>query len=127
MAILVKPYAPIPNKILLISFGYIHGMLTADYVFNVAKIIPSNIIPNVTLSGLNPINKNFIARNYKTQISTIENCIKDIVGILDEGELTRGIIIGIGCTYGQHRSVSVVEIIGASMGRLVAIKHRDVR
>ena len=129
MAILVQPIRPVPGKILLLSFGYVYGMPIADYVFNVALMIPADIIPDVRLSGMVPINMKFIANSFTPQITAIEESINRIMGVLydPKGSLDKGIIIAIGCTYGEHRSVAVAELLANRLPYPIAIKHRDIR
>jgi len=130
MASLITPnlIMPIPNKILLISFGYIYGMLTADYVFNVAKMIPSDHIPRYDLSGLSPVNINYIQKVFPDKVVTVAKCINLVMEAVQMDEIKRGIVIGVGCTYGQHRSVAVVEILSQKiLDYQIVVKHRDIR
>lgn len=129
-------YVEVPEQekmlITVVSFGFKNGIpLDADLVFDVRFLPNPHYVDSLrALNGnqtevLNyvlkwPITLRFLAKLY------------DFVDFLGPHYVKEGkanLIIGIGCTGGQHRSVAVANKLGdylRTKGYRVAVYHRDI-
>lgn len=118
--------------IVVYSFGFKHGAATdADIVIDV-RFLPNPFYdPDLRyLTGLDEPIRAFVMNRPETQ-QFMEKW-KDLLlcimpGYVSEGK--RQIAIGVGCTGGQHRSVTLAEETGAflkSEGYRVHVSHRDL-
>jgi UPF0042 nucleotide-binding protein len=129
-------YGELPEQkkmlVTIVSFGFKNGIpLDADLVFDVRFLPNPHYVDSLrTLNGnqdevINyvlkwPITLRFLAKLY------------DFVDFLGPHYIKEGkanLIIGIGCTGGQHRSVTVANKLGdylRTKGYRVAVYHRDV-
>ena len=114
------------------SFGFKHGIpLDADFVFD-ARFLPNPFYdPQLRpLSGRDAPVKTFM-----TADPNVERFISDIAEFLLRWlpsfarDNRAGLMIAVGCTGGQHRSVHIIEELALrfSVGRQVLIRHRDIR
>ena len=114
------------------SFGFKHGIpLDADFVFD-ARFLPNPFYdPQLRpLSGRDAPVKAFMAAD-----PNVERFISDIAEFLLRWlpsfarDNRVGLMIAVGCTGGQHRSVHIIEELALrfSVGRQVLIRHRDIR
>lgn len=116
----------------VVSFGFKYGIpRDADLVFDV-RFLPN---PYYDLE-LRPLTGNDEAiRNFVMQYDEAENFLDKIIDLLEflipnyikEGK--NGLVIGIGCTGGKHRSVTLANSVYAELQALpysVKIDHRDI-
>ncbi len=116
----------------IVSFGFKNGIpLDADLVFDVRFLPNPHYVDSLrTLNGNNcevsdyvlkwPVTVRFLTKLYD---------LIDFLGPLYLKEGKANLIIGIGCTGGQHRSVTVANKLGdylRTQGYRVAIDHRDI-
>jgi RNase adapter protein RapZ len=116
----------------LISFGFKHGAPTqADIILDV-RFLPNPYFNNDLhlLSGRDESVQEFVLRSspgesfYKKTLAYLEFLMPRYVA---EGK--QYVVVGIGCTGGRHRSVSVVECLAKDMGNdkiTIAHEHRDI-
>lgn len=119
-------------KVSVFSFGFKHGMpLDADILIDV-RFLPNPYYINElrTLLGTDDPVKEYVLSNTQTQEFVEKwHALLDVVmpGYVDEGK--NYISIGLGCTGGQHRSVTLAqetyEYLQAQ-GYSVTITHRDI-
>ena len=113
------------------SFGFKHGIpLDADFVFD-ARFLPNPFYdPQLRLlSGRDMPVKAFMAAE-----PNVERFISDIAEFVLRWlpsfarDNRAGLMIAVGCTGGQHRSVHIIEELAKkfSVGRQVLIRHRDI-
>ena len=117
--------------ITIVSFGFKHGIpIDADLIFDVRFLVNPHYVPALKpLTGLSPEVAHYIHRDPLT-----EPFLKKLVDFVDftlpqyarEGKAY--LTIGIGCTGGRHRSVTIAEVLAASLraeGFRVSVFHRD--
>ncbi|AUG58336.1 RNase adapter RapZ [Acetivibrio saccincola] len=116
----------------IISFGFKHGIpIDCDLVFDV-RFIPN---PYYIESMRNQTGKNELVRDYvlgfdETQCFLIK--LREMLDFLIPNYIKEGksqLVIGIGCTGGQHRSVAISEALFSHLskkGHRVVINHRDM-
>lgn len=119
--------------ITICSFGFKYGTLTdADLIFDVRFIPnPYYIAELKPQTGLDEAVKAFVLKNEITE-KFLEK-ITDLLTFLiphytEEGK--SGLIIGIGCTGGRHRSVAIageIKEILEENGERVVLTHRDIK
>ena len=113
------------------SFGFKHGIpLDADFVFD-ARFLPNPYYdPQLRpLSGRDALVKSFMVAD-----PNVERFISDIAEFVLRWlpsfarDNRAGLMIAVGCTGGQHRSVHIIEELAQkfSVGRQVLIRHRDI-
>lgn len=114
------------------SFGFKHGMpIEADLMIDVRFLPNPYYYPDMrTLTGLDDKVANFVLERKETQqFLTAWRSLLDAVmpGYVAEGKSQ--LSIGIGCTGGQHRSVTLARATAdylCSQGYHVSITHRDL-
>lgn len=115
------------------SFGFKHGILQdADLIFDV-RFLPNPYYVD-ELKHLTGMNKE--VRDYVMQFEEAEiflNKLKDMLDFLIPNYIKEGknqLVIGIGCTGGKHRSVTLANAIYEALknesGYGVTLMHRDV-
>jgi UPF0042 nucleotide-binding protein len=115
----------------VISFGFKYGIpLDADLIIDV-RFLPNPFY----LDELRPLTgQHILVQNYVFENSIAQEFMKKYLDLLDfilphylqEGK--SHLVIGVGCTGGQHRSVAIAERIGDHFkghDYLINIKHRD--
>lgn len=120
-----------PLLISLTSFGYKHGiLLDADLVMDVRFLPNPYYVPSLKgKTGQDPDVKDYVmssgeAREFLDQFTDLLEFL--IPYYIREGKRT--LVVGIGCTGGQHRSVALAEMIGEILekkGNKVKVYHRD--
>lgn len=116
----------------IVSFGFKNGIpLDADLVFDVRFLPNPHYVDSLRdLTGINkevvdyvlkwPVTSRFLAKLY------------DLMEFLAPQYINEGktqLIIGIGCTGGRHRSVTIANQLGdflRAKGYKVVVEHRDV-
>jgi len=122
---------PVPLTISLQSFGFRYGLpLEADLVLDVRFLPNPHFVPALQpLTGLDLEVQEFVINNPTAQDFLVK--IKDLFGFLLPEYRQEGksyLTIGIGCTGGRHRSVSIVEELNRSLsaeGCVLSCNHRD--
>ncbi|HHX17862.1 MAG TPA: RNase adapter RapZ [Clostridium sp.] len=116
----------------VISFGFKYGIpIDCDLVFDV-RFIPN---PYYIESMRNQTGKNELVRDYvlgfdETQCFLVK--LREMLGFLIPNYVKEGksqLVVGIGCTGGQHRSVAISEELFSHLlkkGHRVVINHRDM-
>lgn len=114
-----------------VSFGFKYGMLMdADLVFDVRFLPNPHYVPHMQpLTGLNPEVASYVFKWKETKVF----CEK-ITDLLDfmlpqyKKEGKSQLVVAIGCTGGQHRSVALSEYFAKKLGEnyITHISHRDI-
>ncbi len=115
----------------VISFGFKYGIpLDADLIIDVRFLPNPYYIEELRpLTGEHTLVKNYVFGNSIAQ-EFMEKYL-DLLGFILPHYLREGkshLVIGVGCTGGQHRSVAIAERIGHHFkdnNYLINIKHRD--
>ena len=119
--------------ITVLSFGFKYGIPTdADLVFDVRFLPNPYYVEELRpLTGLDAPIQDFVraSAQYHTFLDKLEDMIQFLIpNYISEGK--NQLVIGIGCTGGKHRSVTLAEGL---YGRLSAqkdyglrIEHRDI-
>jgi len=120
------------GRITLVSFGFKYGMPeNCDMVFDARMLRNPFWVPKLRhLDGTNSVIRDYVFED----VHTLPLCqkITDLVLFslpLYQPIPDRNTIVGIGCTGGRHRSVSVVNEIARRLsddGYDVSIEHRDI-
>lgn len=115
------------------SFGFKHGQpLEADIIIDVRFLPNPYYDPQMrALTGFDDPVYQYVMERQETQVfmeawTQLLNAV--MPGYVSEGK--RNISIGIGCTGGQHRSVSIARASAAylkAQGYVVTEQHRDLR
>ena len=121
-----------PIAINFISFGFKYGMpIDADLIFDVRFLPNPHYIdalrPN---TGLDADVYDYVMKWPETQEFLTK--LLDMLHFLIPQYIKEGksqVVVGIGCTGGKHRSVSIVEYLGRVLGNSevedVRVSHRD--
>jgi UPF0042 nucleotide-binding protein len=119
-------------SVLIESFGFKNGIpADADFVFDV-RCLP-NPYWDLKLRGLTGLNNE--VRNFLDEQETVVAMYADILAFLtrwipEYDNMHRGYLtVAIGCTGGQHRSVYMVEKLGAALGQAhesILIRHNEL-
>lgn len=118
----------------IISFGYKYGIpIECDLTFDVRFIDNPFYINSLKgLSGLNSQVKEFVMKKKESNIFLDKIC--DLLDFLLPNYLRDGrkrLVLGIGCTGGQHRSVVISEEIYKKLNKhekyKLFIEHRDLK
>ncbi|MFC4768358.1 RNase adapter RapZ [Effusibacillus consociatus] len=117
-------------QIHIISFGFKHGMpIDADLVFDV-RFLPN---PHY-VESLRPLTgKNQEVYDYVMKWPVTQQFAEKLIDMVDfliphfEKEGKQQVVIAIGCTGGQHRSVSIAELLRQHLqqNESVVVTHRD--
>lgn len=117
-------------KVHIISFGFKHGVpIDADLVFDVRFLPNPHYVDSLRpLTGKNPEVYDYVMKWPVTQ--QFAEKLTDMIDFLlpyYEKEGKPQVVIAIGCTGGQHRSVSLAEYLYRHLQHMdyVAVSHRD--
>ncbi len=119
-------------SVTVVSFGYARGIpIDADLIFDVRFLPNPHYVP-----ALQPLTGNDPAvAEYVFQWPLAQAFMERLYGLVDfllphfVAEGKQHLLIGIGCTGGQHRSVAVANELAAHLRRLgydAVAEHRDV-
>ncbi|HEY8498393.1 MAG TPA: RNase adapter RapZ [Limnochordales bacterium] len=119
-------------SVTVVSFGYARGIpIDADLIFDVRFLPNPHYVP-----ALQPLTGNDPAvAEYVLQWPLTQAFMERLYGLVDfllpqfVSEGKQHLLIGIGCTGGQHRSVAVANELAAHLRRLgydAVVEHRDV-
>lgn len=115
------------------SFGYKNGILVdADWILD-ARFLPNPFyVPSLKkLTGKNKKVKDYVMRSIEARdfVARITGIVSDIIpSYVREGKYN--LVIGVGCTGGQHRSVAIATELANNfkvMGKNVVLIHRDLK
>ncbi len=131
-ALLVPGIAKDSFTITVESFGYKNGVLAeADWIVD-ARFLPNPFyVPSLKkLTGKNKKVKDYVLRSLEARdfVARICGIVTDIIPCyVREGKYH--LVIGVGCTGGQHRSVAIASELAdkfKAMGKNVVLIHRDL-
>ncbi len=115
----------------LVSFGFKHGLpLDADLVFDV-RFLPN---PNYVQELRHRTGLDEEVREYVLHWPITQELLMRLAGLVDfllpqySQEGKSQVVVAIGCTGGQHRSVVIVEELAKALrrsGRRISVEHRD--
>lgn len=116
----------------IISFGFKYGVpLDCDLVFDVRFIPNPYYIESMrSQTGKNEIVKDYVLGFDETECFLVK--LREMLEFLIPNYVKEGksqLVIGIGCTGGQHRSVAISEALFSHLlkkGHRVVINHRDI-
>ncbi len=115
----------------VISFGFKYGIPTdCDLVFDVRFIPnPFYVSSMKKLTGKHEAVKEYVMRHPETQMFLQK--LEDMLNFLIPNYVKEGkshLVIGIGCTGGKHRSVTIADSLYKALGEQhrVIIEHRDI-
>jgi UPF0042 nucleotide-binding protein len=116
----------------LLSFGYRYGVPAgAELLFDVRLLRNPHFEPRLRArTGLDADAAEYVLKDERTQelLGRLRDFLEYMLRLYDaEGKAY--LTVGIGCTGGRHRSVTVATVLGdilRSAGREVNVQHRDV-
>ena len=115
----------------VVSFGFKHGIpIDADLVFDVRFLPNPHYVESMRdLTGLNQEVSSYVFRWKETRMFIRK--LKDLLEFMLPQYVREGksqLVIGIGCTGGQHRSVALSEKLGEIIGKQYTthVYHRDI-
>jgi UPF0042 nucleotide-binding protein len=116
----------------VLSFGFKYGVpIDADLIFDVRFLPNPHYIDSLRpLTGLNSEVYDYVMKWQETQeflVKLVDFLQFMIPQFVKEGKSQ--VVVGIGCTGGKHRSVSIAEYLGKKLGNgeteRVSVSHRD--
>lgn len=114
-----------------VSFGFKYGILIdADLVFDVRFLPNPHYVPHMQpLTGLNPEVSSYVFKWSETQ--TFNEKVLDLLKFMLPQYKKEGksqLVVAIGCTGGQHRSVALTEYFAKELSSqyITHITHRDI-
>ena len=114
-----------------VSFGFKYGMLIdADLVFDVRFLPNPHYVPQLQpLTGLNDDVVSYVFKWTDTQV--FNDKIIDLLSFMLPKYKKEGksqLVVAIGCTGGQHRSVALTEYFAKAVSKdyMTHITHRDI-
>lgn len=119
--------------ITILSFGFKYGIpMDCDLVFDVRFLPNPYYIPELKpQTGNDASVYNYVMESPKTKafLDKLEDMIEFLIpNYIEEGK--NQLVIGIGCTGGKHRSVTVANAISKRLARLeygYKVEHRDIK
>lgn len=117
-------------SIQIVSFGFKYGILSeADLVFDVRFTTNPFYIPELkSLNGLDQAVKKYVLEDKMviTFINKVENLIREFSPYYQK-EGKSNLVIGIGCTGGQHRSPAIAEELKNRLEKdfSIGVFHRE--
>jgi UPF0042 nucleotide-binding protein len=114
------------------SFGFKYGMATdADMVFDVRFLPNPHFVDALRpLTGTDKAAADYVLGRAETTefLSRVTSMLEFLLPLY-QAEGRSYLTIGIGCTGGRHRSVTLAEVVGGFLrdrGYSVIVRHRDV-
>lgn len=123
------------KTITLLSFGFLYGLPEqADTVLDVRGMSNPFYDPDLrALTGLDERVQNYVMRGEpdRAYFDAIVTLLQRRIALYERWDSPNRmpLIIAVGCTGGQHRSVSTVERLAAifrSWGYAVTVRHREL-
>lgn len=121
-----------PFHVMFLSFGFKYGIPTdADLVFDV-RFLPNPYydLSLRNLTGNDPEIQDFVMKYSQSKkfLNMLEEMLTFLIpNYIDEGKM--GLVVGIGCTGGKHRSVTIANKIYERMRKMpynVQCNHKDI-
>lgn len=117
----------------VVSFGFKHGiLLDADLVFDVRFLPNPYYVEDLkNLTGMDKAVRDYVLNWEQTDIFLKK--LLDMINFLIPYYIKEGktqLVIGIGCTGGRHRSVTIANVLYENLtkkGNRVIVSHRDCR
>lgn len=115
----------------MVSFGFKYGVpIDADLVFDVRFLPNPHYVPHMQpLTGLNPEVSSYVFKWSDTQKFN-EKVLDLLLFMLPQykKEGKSQLVVAIGCTGGQHRSVAIAEYFAKKLSSnyITHISHRDI-
>jgi UPF0042 nucleotide-binding protein len=116
------------------SFGFKHGLpLDADLVFDVRFLPNPHYVPELApLAGTDPRVLRYVLESQQGLGKDLVARLQELLAFLlpryaEEGK--EQLMVAVGCTGGQHRSVAVAEVLARFLrrsGYAAAVVHRDL-
>lgn len=133
--LITHDYAPeLENQLMalmLVSFGFKHGVPSdLDTVFDVRCLPNPHYEKELRpLTGLDARVKEFVLSDDRSKevVKKFQELLEFLIPMY-QAEGKRYLTVGIGCTGGKHRSVSIVEALGERLRQVVPnlrIEHRN--
>lgn len=118
--------------ITVVSFGFKYGLPTdADLIFDVRFLANPYYVPELKYkTGNEKEVQEFVMRTEAAGqfLDKLEDMLKFLIpNYISEGK--NQLVIGIGCTGGKHRSVTLANAIAKRLGNLdygIKVEHRDI-
>lgn len=111
-------------RVELVSFGFKYGRPFANFIFDVSFLKNPKLMNewSQNIWHLTPAMKKYVLEQPKAQ-----EFIKFALPFIRFISTQTDCVIGIGCTGGHHRSVSITEAIGDKLKKDYRVKiiHRD--
>ena len=121
-----------PLSVTLVSFGFKYGMPhDADFVFDTRFLPNPFYVEELSqLTGNDSSVRDYVMRDALAQ-DYVQSIIDMLGGVMKHyGKIYKyNSVIGIGCTGGRHRSVSIANEVAEKLeagGMKVVVQHRDV-
>lgn len=116
----------------VVSFGFKYGVpIDSDLIFDVRFLPNPHYVEQLRpKTGQDPEVYDYVMKWQETQtfLSKLLDMLQYLIPLYHK-EGKSQVIIGIGCTGGQHRSVAIAEYLGRMLGtsetELVKVSHRD--
>ncbi|SFR84059.1 RNase adapter RapZ [Anaeromicropila populeti] len=116
----------------IVSFGFKYGILQdADLVFDVRFLPNPYYVPELKRkTGQEQDVYDFVMKSEQAEVflSKLEDMLKFLIpSYILEGK--NQLVVGIGCTGGKHRSVTIARAIGDKLGEYgygLKVEHRDI-
>lgn len=118
-------------KITLASFGFKHGYLAADLVWDVRFLPNPYWVPELKLlTGQEKAVARYALDNDSGQrfLALVEPLLLFLIEEYADRERD-SLVVAVGCTGGKHRSVAVVERLRTILeahGQDLVVEHRDI-
>ena len=120
-------------QVSLLSFGFKHGLpASADLVFDVRFLPNPHYIQELRpMTGLDSEVKDYVMK-HESASEFVSHCATMLTTLLPQyqREGKAYLTVALGCTGGQHRSVSVARALAESLhksGVSVDVRHREIR
>ena len=120
-------------QVSLVSFGFKHGLpASADLVFDVRFLPNPHYIPELRpMTGLDAAVKDFVMEHHSAT-EFVAHCSSMLSLLLPQYQKQGKayLTVALGCTGGQHRSVSVARALAESLQEAdisVDVRHRELR
>ena len=115
----------------IVSFGYKYGIpMDADLLMDVRFLPNPHYLPDLrALTGMDPLVREFVMKHDVSRVffEQFSNLLVYLIPKYEEEGKTN-LVVGIGCTGGRHRSVTLAEILCSSLtekGFSADVRHRD--
>lgn len=119
-------------QIVVLSFGFRHGLIEADYVFDL-RFLPNPFwVPELQpVPGTEPQSADYVLQQQTTKefLALLQPFLTFVCAAWAANGRKEILRIALGCTGGYHRSVALAEHLAhwlSSLGYEVSCQHRDL-